>query len=1052
MEAKPPNDGTELDFFIRSAPFAIIEWDRDLRVRRWSQGAESLFGWREDEVRGRRPDEWAFFHKDDLRSAKHAVGELLAGRAERNEALGRNFARNGNLVYTEWRNFIRRDPAGRAVSILSYINDLTRQYQAEHASERGSGRYQGIFANCHAIMLILDPHTGRIVDANPAAETFYGWPRAKLLAMRVGDINILSEQELRIELEAARTARRSHFEFRHRRADGSIRDVEVYSGPTEDQGRALLFSIIHDVTERKRAETVMRRWERFFRLSHLGIAMHEVAGNTFIDVNEAYAEQHGYTADELRGTRVMALYPPEERALLPARLAEADRVGNVSFESVHFRKDGSRIPLYIGMTALQDDSGKTVARFVFTLDISARKAAEEKLRKLSRAVEESPESIVITNTNGEIEYVNQSFVEKTGYTLEEVLGKNPRILQSGLTPPETYRDMWATLTCSETWRGELHNRHRDGRILLERVTITPIHDDDDGRTTHYVAVKEDITEKRRMEEELLRHREQLESLVESRTAELQRALEAAKVASRAKDEFLATMSHEIRTPMNGVTGVLDVLAHQGLSADQAELVAIMRESASTLLRLIDDILDFSRIESGQLQLEIAPVSVRGLMANIEQSLAALARKTAVQLSTHIGEGIPEIVQTDELRLRQVLTNLLSNAIKFSSGLERTGRVELRAEAPMPGVIRFMVTDNGIGIAPEVFEKIFQPFSQAEMSTTRRFGGTGLGLSISSRLVQLLRGRIDLKSIPGRGSRFVVTLPTAGTGAVSAATTLPPSSGALPMPAAPSADRGETGAGNALRGHILLAEDNAINRRVIERQLALLGLQCDMAENGQEALERWRQGDYTLLLTDLHMPEMDGYELTAHIRREESSGGKRLPIIAVTANAMRGEDRRCLDAGMDDFIAKPVQLEVLRRVLQRWAPADSKPVMPQTAKATAAEVPEPALALLDPRVLARLIGDDEAMIGEFLTEYRSSLLDSARQMQAARAAGDWKGVGEIAHRLKSASRSVGALQLGELCAALEAAGRANRPEDAEKLMQGFGTAVDAVSSAIEARHG
>ena len=371
---------------------------------------------------------------------------------------------------------------------------------------------------------------------------------------------------------------------------------------------------------------------------------------------------------------------------------------------------------------------------------------------------------------------------------------------------------------------------------------------------------------------------------------------------------------------------------------------------------------------------------------------------------------------------------------------------------MPGVIRFMVTDNGIGIAPEVFEKIFQPFSQAEMSTTRRFGGTGLGLSISSRLVQLLRGRIDLKSIPGRGSRFVVTLPTAGTGAVSAATTLPPSSGALPMPAAPSADRGETGAGNALRGHILLAEDNAINRRVIERQLALLGLQCDMAENGREALERWRQGDYTLLLTDLHMPEMDGYELTAHIRREESSGGKRLPIIAVTANAMRGEDRRCLDAGMDDFIAKPVQLEVLRRVLQRWAPADSKPVMPQTAKATAAEVPEPALALLDPRVLARLIGDDEAMIGEFLTEYRSSLLDSARQMQAARAAGDWKGVGEIAHRLKSASRSVGALQLGELCAALEAAGRANRPEDAERLMQGFGTAVDAVSSAIEARHG
>ncbi|AMO38918.1 hybrid sensor histidine kinase/response regulator [Thauera humireducens] len=1023
-----------------------------MRVRRWSQGAESLFGWREDEVRGRRPDEWAFFHADDLLVAQAAVGELLAGTVERNQARVRNYARNGTLAHTEWRNVIRRDSAGRAVSILSYINELTRQHHAEHASTNSSGRYQGIFANGHAVMLILDPQTGRIVDANPAAERFYGWPRATLLGMRIGQINTLSDHELQAELEAARTTRRHHFEFRHRRADGSIRDVEVYSGPTEDEGRALLFSIVHDVTERKRAETVMRRWERFFRLSHLGIAMHEVDGNTFIDVNDAYARQHGYTPDELRGTRVMAMYTPEERALLPARLAEADRVGNVSFESVHFRKDGSRIPLLIGITALQDDSGETVARFVFTLDISARKAAEEKLRKLSRAVEESPESLVITNTNGEIEYVNQSFVEKTGYTLEEVLGKNPRILQSGLTPRETFRDMWATLTCGETWRGELHNRHRDGRILLERVTITPIHDDDGGRTTHYVAVKEDITEKRRMEEELLRHREQLESLVESRTAELQQALEAAKVASRAKDEFLATMSHEIRTPMNGVIGILDVLAHQGLSADQAELVAIMDESAATLLRLIDDILDFSRIESGQLQLEIAPVSIRGLMANIEHSLAVHARKTAVQLRTHIGDTVPELMLTDELRLRQVLTNLIGNAIKFSAGRDRPGRVELRVEVSDAGLIRFMVTDNGIGIAPEVFEKIFQPFSQAESSTTRRFGGSGLGLTISARLVQLLKGRIDLRSIPGRGSRFVVTLPLA---------TVSPAAAA--MPSLTATDRGREGqvTGDIALGRILLAEDNPINRRVIEHQLTLLGLQCDMAENGREALERWRTGDYALLLTDLHMPEMDGYELTAHIRREESGTGKRLPIIAVTANAMRGEDRHCLDAGMDDFIAKPVQFETLRRALQRWAPSGSTPAasLPSAPDRIADPAPSPAapktgaaLALLDPRVLANLIGNDEAMIEALLVEYRVSLLDSARQMRAALAANDWQRLGEVAHRLKSASRSVGALQLGELCAALEAAGHAGRAADAGQLMQGFRAAVDAVSSAIEARRG
>ena len=801
----------------------------------------------------------------------------------------------------------------------------------DHTQPHIKKHYYNIFDDALAVMLIVDPKNGQIVDANLAAERFYGWSRARLRQMHISEINTLPLDQLRAQLEAAHRAHRTQLEFRHRRADGSTCDVEAATGWTHDGDRALVYSIVHD--------------------------------------------------------------------------------------------------------------------------ISARKAAEEELRKLSRAVEESPESIVITDTRAQIEYVNQAFIDKTGYARAEVVGQNPRLLQSGRTPPETYRRLWKTLAQGKPWAGEFYNRRKDGSEYLERATVTPIHDEH-GETTHYVAVKQDITEERRMEEELLRHRDHLEALVASRTLELQHALDAANVASRAKGDFLTTMSHEIRTPMNGVIGLLDVLAHSPLSADQTHLVTIMRESATTLLSLINDILDFSKIESGKVELELAPVSIHKLIAHIADIMRPLAERKAVKLTTCIEDDVPAAVSSDALRLHQILVNLVSNAVKFSTAMERPGRVEIRAENAGAGLIRFMVTDNGIGMAPEVLDKIFQPFAQAEFSTTRRFGGTGLGLPISARLVGMLKGRIEVRSLPGRGTRFIVTLPLTAINA-----TLAPQDTPAPASAAadtalsrhPSSRPAPSQAHGAVapRRPILLAEDNDINRLVIERQLVLLGLACDMAENGQEALERWRKGNYTLLLTDLHMPEMDGYELTARIRSEESAG-RRMPIIAVTANALRGEDQRCIDVGMDDFITKPIQLDVLRQTLMRWLQADDLQAPAAITASTAAVPTQTGHALFDAQVLPSLTGGDATLVEELLAAYRISARDTAQSLSKAQASANWRQVGELAHRLKSSSRAVGAMQLGEICATLEQAGRdgGGDGELIHQLMDDFDAALDAALQAMD----
>ncbi len=380
------------------------------------------------------------------------------------------------------------------------------------------------------------------------------------------------------------------------------------------------------------------------------------------------------------------------------------------------------------------------------------------------------------------------------------------------------------------------------------------------------------------------------------TDELREAKSRAERASEAKGRFVATISHELRTPMNGILGTAELLTHAKLPPADAELVAIIERSARGLLAIISDVLDFTKAESGRIQLESTHFDLHGTLRALVDLELNVALKKRIDLELVIAPGTPQFVLGDPVRLRQVLLNLLDNAVKFTS----VGGVTLmvRPAAGRPGILRFEVRDTGIGIEPSVQRSIFDPFVQADDSTTRRFGGSGLGLAICKHIVELMDGDLVVESQPGRGStfRFECALPEAAGGRIE------------PEPPAPAAQ-------NPLGMHVLVVDDNAVNRTIALRMLKWLGCTADSCSDGREAIELASAADYDAVLMDCAMPDVDGYQATAAIRTLSGPRG-RVPIVAVTAHALAGDRDQCLAARMDDYLTKPIQIAELRAALVR----------------------------------------------------------------------------------------------------------------------------------------
>lgn len=509
-------------------------------------------------------------------------------------------------------------------------------------------------------------------------------------------------------------------------------------------------------------------------------------------------------------------------------------------------------------------------------------------------------------------------------------------------------------------------------------------------------------------------------------AELSR--QEADAANRAKSAFLATMSHEIRTPMNGVLGMLELLSLTPLDGSQHAALKVIRESSKSLMRIIDDILDFSKIEAQKLDIHPEAACLKDLAEDVRHIYSSNASSKGLLITCRVDAGLSPALMVDPIRLRQILSNFVSNAIKFTS----SGQVEIAADLIErrngEDRVRFCVKDTGIGISEEQQRHLFHPFAQAELSTTRRYGGTGLGLAICRRLADLMGGSVEMVSEPGKGTTMILelSLPIADPALLPATdpqnTRNPLFASTASRRAAPSVAQAE-----AEGTLVLLVDDHPTNRALLLRQVNLLGYAAESARDGVEALNLWKSGRFALLLTDCNMPEMDGYELAKAIRALEAAGASRpYPIIACTANALGGEAEICLNAGMDDYLTKPVELKNLLSKLERWLPlpADRITRPENFSPAPLARTP------IDHSALARVSAGDAAVERNIFFEFQRANDEDVALLNQAVTDSDSAQVKRLAHLIKGACTMVGALRLASVCERIE---RANRGGDWKTIL-------------------
>lgn len=632
------------------------------------------------------------------------------------------------------------------------------------------------------------------------------------------------------------------------------------------------------------------------------------------------------------------------------------------------------------------------------------------------------DGVIVIDRKARVKTFNPAAEELFGLRSDDVLGKNVKLLI-----PEPFRsehdhyvaDYLRTGTRKIIGTGrEVVGQRADGSTFPMWLSVGEMVVDNDKM---FVGVVHDMTEEKRAEREL------------------EKAKEEAEEGNRAKSEFLANISHELRTPMNGIIGMTELLLSTEHSSEQREYLRIVQRSADALLFLLNEILDFSKVEAGRIELQSGRFELRDTFDEALHAVDFRVFEKGLEIISRVSADVPDDLIGDDVRLRQVLVNLLSNALKFTEEGKIELSVDMLEQSGDQVRLQFAVGDTGIGIPADKLELIFESFRQVDSSTTRRYGGTGLGLTICSELVRLMEGEMWVESTVGSGSTFFFTVLFG-----------------VPKPDEKVVNRTEAGEdfgglkkdfNRVLR--VLVAEDNEVNRVLLARMLEKKGHMVETAENGKGALALLDRGIFDLALMDVQMPELDGFETTAAIRKDPRDQVRRLPIIAITAHAMKGFRERCLDAGMDDYVSKPLKRRDVLDAITRVIPSliQSKPGPVEAATVRSASDPRP-LDDLDRKLVLRQVEGDTELLGEVVQIYSDQSAVLLKKIREALASGDSESVAELAHTLKGSSGSLGGLRAAEVAWKLEQMGRDGPAEGLEEMAARLEQEVQKVQTALE----
>jgi PAS domain S-box-containing protein len=871
------------------------------------------------------------------------------------------------------------------------VAERTAEVVAAHRemAERAS-RHRAIFEGTSHAVYIKDPH-GRYMMINPAGARFLGKPVEEVLGrtdaelsdpqcaaeLMANDRRVLDEGTVRAMEETVTTA-------------GVTRHFVSTKGPYYDADGNLagVFGISRDVTDRKQAEDAVRAAAEKLRSVTASIpgVVYRMRANLL--TREVVHEFVSDGARELTGldpeavladaNQFTRLIHPDDLPAMEVALLGAIQSGAATDVEYRLRHPDGSLRWVRGRVRV---SGRSPDGWVvfdgFSLDITTQKEAERHVRendaKFRALFEGTSAGVVLVDAEADrILDCNEALLAIVGCPRDEVVGHPPvrfaaPVQAGGVTREELRARNKAFVLGGRGHRQEILMRRADGAEFPAELVLNPFALN--GRPV-LLAIITDITERKRAEEAL------------------RQAAQAAEAASRAKSEFLAHMSHEIRTPMNGIVGLTELALDSGPPSEQREYLELIRCSADALLTILNDLLDLSKIEAGRLELERVGFGLRRLLDDALRPFAVQARAKGLALHCRVEPDVPDALTGDPNRLRQVLLNLVGNAIKFTgdgsvSVLVRRQETGDRGQAeeaarssascllsPASCLLSFEVTDTGIGIAPEVQERVFRAFEQADSSMTRRYGGTGLGLTIAARLTALMGGTIGVRSTPGQGSTFTFTIRC-------------DRGPERPAEPAPTASDSQV---PARRLRILLAEDHEVNQVLARRLLERRGHEVVVADDGRKALAALERGGFDLALLDVQMPELDGLTVVSRWRERERATGRRLPILALTAFSMKGDRRRCLAAGMDGYLSKPIRADDLYAAIDRYA-------------APAAQPPPTDGSLLDRATLRAACGGDQELLDEITAVFRAKAPGLLAGVRDALARRDTAALARAAHACK-----------------------------------------------------